>query len=357
MSHPPVNNLWERLNNLVLVRFLLLFACGWAIVQFLYYFETVVVIFTCATILAFLLSYPARGLSRFLPYGWAASLIFVTSLILIGAVTATLGLAVASQGQKLAESLTQFLGSLGPLVEQSENFLRNRNLHIDLRVVEERLRDQALVGITSGISLIQIILANLINLLFTAVIAFFMLLDGDRLWNFILKLVPPHLRKRFTVTIQRNLLGFFWGQLLLCLFFIASAFIIFLVLGVPFPLVLAVIAGVFDLIPGIGATVGIGLVCLILLSQSLWLALKVLIACIILQQIQENFLLPRIMQNSLDINPVLMFFALLVGARVAGVLGIFLAIPIAGVIVSLLEIEEMKGRSSVSLADNTPPPG
>ncbi len=50
------------------------------------------------------------------------------------------------------------------------------------------------------------------------------------------------------------------------------------------------------------------------------------------------------MQGSINVNPVVIFFALLVGARVAGLLGIFLAIPIAGVIVSLFEIEEMKAE-------------
>jgi len=82
----------------------------------------------------------------------------------------------------------------------------------------------------------------------------------------------------------------------------------------------------------------------IVLSQNVWLALKVLAACIALQQIQDNFIHPRLMQNSLNLNPVVVFFALLVGARAAGLLGIFLAIPFAGVIVSWFEIEEMQAE-------------
>ncbi|MHC5731992.1 MAG: AI-2E family transporter, partial [Nostoc sp.] len=58
MSGFEAKNFWERLNNLALVRFLLLVASGWAIVQLLAYFEAVIVIFTFAAILAFLLSYP-----------------------------------------------------------------------------------------------------------------------------------------------------------------------------------------------------------------------------------------------------------------------------------------------------------
>ncbi|MBF2062698.1 AI-2E family transporter, partial [Fischerella thermalis] len=89
---------------------------------------------------------------------------------------------------------------------------------------------------------------------------------------------------------------------------------------------------------------GIGTITLIILSQGVWLALKVLVVCIILQQIQDNLIAPRIMQGALNLNPVVVFFALLVGARVAGLLGIFIAIPIAGVIVSMFEIDEMKSE-------------
>lgn len=104
------------------------------------------------------------------------------------------------------------------------------------------------------------------------------------------------------------------------------------------------IVGIVDIIPGIGATLGVSTVTLFVLSQGVWLALKVLIACIVLQQIQDNLIAPRIMQDALNLNPVVVFFALLVGARVAGLIGVFISIPIAGVIVSLFEIDEMKSE-------------
>lgn len=55
--------------------------------------------------------------------------------------------------------------------------------------------------------------------------------------------------------------------------------------------------------------------------------------------------MPRIMKDSINLNPVVMFFALLVGVRIAGLLGLFLAIPVAGVIINLLDIDEMRGDS------------
>lgn len=348
MRDPLVQNFWERLNNLALVRFLLFFASGWALVQLLDYFETLIVIFGFAAILAFLLSYPVQWLRRFLPHGVAATLVFLLSLVIIAGLAVTVGLAVVSQAQQLINSVTLFLTSEVPRAERLEEFLRNRNVQVDLGAIQQQLQDQFLAGLSTGIgyslSTIQIFFTNFITLILIAVVAFFMLLDGQRLWTLILKFVPKHLRLRFANIVKRKFLGFVRGQLILTGFLTTSSLIVFLVLQVPFPLVLAVIVGVLDTIPGVGATLGVSIITLIVLSQNVWLGLKVLAACIVLQQIQDNLVSPRVMQGAVNINPVVIFFALLIGARVAGLLGVFLAIPITGVIVSFFEIDEMKAE-------------
>lgn len=345
MSDPSANNILQRLNNLALVRFLLMFASGWALVTLLAYFEAVIVIFTFAAILAFLLSYPVRWLRRFLPHSIAVILVFLLSIVVIGSITITVGLTVVSQGQQLIDSVTVFLNSLTPILERIEEFFRNRNIELNLNALEAQVRNRAIASLGASLAILQTLLTNFVTFVLIAVIAFFMLLDGEKLWEFILKIVPRQRRSRFTAIIKRNFLGFFRGQLLLTLFLTISTFLVFLILRVPFPLVLAVIVGILDMIPGIGATLGVGTISVIVLSQSVWLALKVLGACIVLQQIQDNLIAPRIMQDSLNLNPVVVFFALLVGARVAGLLGIFIAIPIAGVAVTLFEIDEMKADS------------
>ncbi|MFH7028865.1 MAG: AI-2E family transporter [Heteroscytonema crispum UTEX LB 1556] len=344
MSGFDAKNFGSRLNNLALVRFLLLVACGWAIVQLLAYFEAVIVIFTFAAILAFLLSYPVKWLRRFLPHGLAVIVVFLVSIVILGGLVITVGLAVLSQGQQLIESVTAFLNSLMPLVERLEEFLRNRNLQIDLTALETQLRNQAISMLATSLTIFQSFITNFVTFILIAVVAFFMLLDGEKLWHLIIKVVPRQRRTRFTKIIRRNFLGFFRGQLILTLFLTITTFIVFSVLKVPFALILSVIVGILDIIPGIGATLGVGVITLIVLSQSVWLGLKVLVACIVLQQIQDNLISPRIMQDALNLNPVVVFFALLVGARVAGLLGIFISIPIAGVIVSMFEIDEMKSE-------------
>lgn len=345
MNDSPTKNFWSQLSNSALVRFLLLFACGWAIVQILAYFESVIVIFTFATVIAFLLSYPVQWLRRFLPHGVAVCLVFFLSLIFLSGITFTVGLTIVSQAQQLIDSITNFLNSVTPLVQNVENYLRSRNIAINLLTIQESLRNQALAGIVSSIAIVQTFFSNFLSIIFIAVVAFFMLLDGERLWSLLLKLVPYDFRKRFSVVTKRKFLGFFRGQLILSLFHFGACFVVFLVLEVPYALLLSFISGFLIIIPGIGATLGVIITVLIVLCQDVGLAFKVLVASIIIEQIQDNLIAPRIMRNTLNLNPVVVFFALLVGARVAGLLGIFIAIPLAGVLVSLFEIEEMKGEA------------
>ncbi|WP_414562699.1 MULTISPECIES: AI-2E family transporter [unclassified Anabaena] len=343
MNEPSVKKFWDQLNNTRLIRYVLLFALGWAIIQVLAYFETVLIVFIFAGILAFLLNYPVKWAERFLPHGIAVIIIFLLSLLILGGLVATLGFAILSQFQELLNQAPQFLDYVISLLDTLQNLLTRFNFQVDLQAVEEELRNQILAGIGTGWTTFQIIITNLVDLVLIAVVAFFMLLDGKRIWNFIIKIFPPNTRDKLTSAIQQNFLGFFWGRLLLSLFFGISIFIVFIFMQLPYALFLAAIAGVFDLIPGIGATIGITLVSLIVLPQGILVSLQVLIGCVLLQQVEENLLMPRIMQGSINMNPVFMFFALLVGAKVAGLVGVFLSIPLAGVLISMFEVEEIQG--------------
>ncbi len=340
------NQLWIQLNSAKLVRYLLLFALAWVIVQVLAYFETVLVIFIFAAILAFLLNYPVRWASQFVPHWAAVMLVFLLSLLLVGGLIATLGLTLISQAQQLLAQVPQLFNFALELLENLQSLLTRWNLNVDFSAVEAQLREQALSTIGVGFTTLQSVLLNFVDLILIAVVAFFMLLDGKRLWKLVVRIFPRHLQDDLTVAIQKNFLGFFWGRLLLSIFFGVSAFLVFILLNIPYALVMATIAGVFDLIPGIGATLGISLVCLIILPQGILLSFKVLVGCILLQQVEENLLMPRIMQGSINMNPVVMFFALLVGARVAGLVGVFLSIPVAGVLISLLDVDEMRGEQA-----------
>ena len=165
---PP--NFWNMLSNLALVRFLLLFASGWAGLQLLAYFETAVAVFTIAALLAFLLNYPVRTLQRLLPRSLAVALVVLLTILVFGGLTVTVGVTLLSQGQQLIDSMTEFLNALAPLSERIEAFLRARNLQVNLQVIEEQLRNQALAGVVSSIAFLQVFLTNLLNLILIIVV-------------------------------------------------------------------------------------------------------------------------------------------------------------------------------------------
>jgi predicted PurR-regulated permease PerM len=355
MKYPFQENWINQLENSRLIRYLLLFALGWAIAQFLGYFQTVFTIFILAAIFAFLLNYPTMWLSQFVAPRLAATIIFLLALTLFLGALGTIGVAMLSQAQQLAQNAPDLFNSFNQVLEDLEQFLGQWNVQLNMADLGDQLRSQTLSGIGIGLTTFQKLLTNLLDVIVIAVITYFMLLDGKRLWHFFLNRFSPEIREDLAIAIQQNFLGFFWGRLLLSIFFGASAFIVFLVLKIPYALILAAIAGVFDLIPGIGATLGISLVSIIVLPQGVWLSLKVLVGCIVLQQIEENLLMPYVMRGSININPVIMFLALLIGAKVAGLFGVFLAIPLMGTIISLFNIEEMKAADSPGDAEPVNP--
>ncbi len=132
------------------------------------------------------------------------------------------------------------------------------------------------------------------------------------------------------------------------LFLSTTSFLVFLILGVNYALFLALIVGILDAIPGIGATLAVLTITLLILASQGWVvAVKVVIACIILQQIQDNFVSPKVMGNALEISPVILFLVLFIGERVAGLLGVFLSIPIAGMIAAWLRAENLEKQQSL----------
>jgi len=332
MQKPESHNFWSSLNNSALLRFLLFFACGWVIVQLISYFYGVITMFSTAAILAVLMNYPVQYLSRYLPRGVAIALVVLSSLaIALGFIT-ILGFQILTQGTSLIDSLnTAIQTSNLPF----KDYLQQINVDQIIQVLRSSL--------STGLGLVGGIFSNTFTAIFLLVIATYMLADGKKIWKACLSLLPNDhhssqgetFRHRFDRSVQKNFLGFLKAQVTLIIFLSLSSFLVFSLLGVQFSLILAVVVGVLDAIPGIGATLGVIIVTvLVFVTQGQWMALKVVIASVILQQIQDNFVHPKVMGRALEINPVLLFFALFIGERIAGLLGVFLAIPITGMIVS-----------------------
>jgi predicted PurR-regulated permease PerM len=177
------------------------------------------------------------------------------------------------------------------------------------------------------------------NVLFNAtlvlIIAFIMLIDGDQLWRRFIGILSPELRSEAELLRQsadRSFGGFIRGSLILGLIYGVATLAILVALGVPFAGVLAVLSGLTMIIPFFGPILAEIPVLAVALLGAPDVFLWVLVLTIALQQVVLNVIGPRIMSNAIGIHPIFVFLALLLGSRIAGFWGVFLAMPVAGVI-------------------------
>ncbi|HEY9647648.1 MAG TPA: AI-2E family transporter, partial [Chroococcidiopsis sp.] len=130
--------------------------------------------------------------------------------------------------------------------------------------------------------------------------------------------------------------NYFIGQATLAALTGALVILAFLILGVPFGVLFGVGIGLMALIP-FGTSLGIFGISALVALQSIWIALKVLLVGIVIDQSIQNGRAPRLLGRFTGLNPVWVLVSLLVGVRLAGVLGLLVAVPIAGVARSTLE--------------------
>jgi predicted PurR-regulated permease PerM len=326
----PSTHLWQTLNKSTLLYYILLFGCGWITVLLINYFYSTIALFTAAGIFAVLLNYPVVWLSRYIPRSLAIAFTFLTAIGFLLGLTTIVGFQVLSQGQGLLTTISSSLNQQTSLPLQE--FLKQW----DISKVVDTLR----TSLATGLGVVKSIFSSVFIGIFGAVISLYMLIDGEKLWQMFLNLIPAASRDRFGNTFQKSFIGFIRGQLLLMLFLSSTTFLIYPFLGVNYVLILSIIIGLIDAIPGIGATLGVIVVTfLVFASQGGAIALRVLAVSIILIQIQDNYVRPKVMGDALELNPVLLFLALFIGERVAGLLGVFLSIPIAGMIALWLQSE------------------
>jgi predicted PurR-regulated permease PerM len=129
--------------------------------------------------------------------------------------------------------------------------------------------------------------------------------------------------------IQKKLGYWLRGQMILCFIIFLLVYAGLLWLGVKYALVFAIIAGLLEFIPYLGPFVSGTIAVSLTFFQSPVLAVLVLILYIFIQIVENNFLVPKVMQKAVGLNPVISILSLLIGGKLGGLIGVILAIPIA----------------------------
>ncbi|MBF1989361.1 AI-2E family transporter [Fischerella thermalis] len=314
----------------------------WLLSLLFTYFQHPITIFSIATILAFLLNYPVKFFERArISRAQAVIIVLLLTLTLLVILGVTLVPMVIEQTNQLLDKIPDWLISSQDNLEQLQIWAKKRRLPLNFSVINQQINAniQILVQqIPSGaVGFAGTLLSGVLNVVLVVVLAFYMLLYGDRVWYALVNLLPFHIRVPFTTSLRLNFQNFFLIQFLLGLFMVVSLTPIFLILKVPFALVFAIFIGVSELIPFVGATLGIGTVTILLLLQNWWLAIQVAIAAIVMQQVKDNLLGPKLLGDFIGINPIWIFVSILMGFEIAGFLGSLLAVPIAGTIKGTLD--------------------
>ena len=328
----------------------LLFLNIWLLGQIFGYFQQVITIVTLAAILALLLNYLVDWLEyihlRRVQAVVLVALLMVTLLIVTGL---TVIPTVIDQATQLLKVLPDVLKDGTSQVMSLNQWADNPYVVLDLNQITEQVGTliQRLLELLPALAIDTI--GRLFDMIIVIVLAFYMLLYGQKMWQGLVKLLPANLGPALSVSLQFNFQQFFISQLLLAAFMLVALIPVFELLRVKFSLLLALTIAISQLIPFIGATLGIGLVTLLVMLQGFWLAVQVAIAAILLQQIKDNLIAPKLLGDFIGLSPIWVFIALLIGARVAGLLGLLLAIPIAGTIKSTVEhMQAMETAHTVS---------
>ena len=169
----------------------------------------------------------------------------------------------------------------------------------------------------------------------TLIIAFYLSLRNSKKQFYFGSLLPikyQELFKNFIASSQREIGDWGRGMLVLCLFVGVLTYIGLSVLGVNFALTLALIAGLTELVPYIGPWLGGVPAVMIAFLHSPALALGVIVLYIVIQQIQNILVTPYVMHRAVGIDPLVVILVLLIGGKVAGPLGMILAVPMATII-------------------------
>jgi predicted PurR-regulated permease PerM len=174
-----------------------------------------------------------------------------------------------------------------------------------------------------------------LDILVTVVVAFWLLKDGEQLRAGIVSLVPGRARAEadfffdsFAVVVG----GYVRGQLVMALIVGTMAGFGCFVIGVPFPVVVAIAAASFELIPLVGAFIGGGVAILLALTKDPLTALYALLLFIGIHIVEGYFLAPRIQARFVRLHPLVTLLALFAGIDVGGFLGAFVAVPLASLI-------------------------
>ena len=298
--------------------------------------------------------FKSAGIDRFMP----RPLAIVISYLIVFTVV---GLAIANIAPRVVEQAKEFganLPSIGTAMRERATDLNRRfdRLKIPDEVQAELNKKVTDLGgdVTAAVgNFLLVFVTYLPWLVLVPILAFFFLKDVNLFRLGVLRAFPAGpLRLRAEMILQdvnSTLAAYTRAQLTSCFLIGLICTLGFYVLGLKYALLLGILAGIFEFVPLLGpATIGLIVIMTAAFSDEPWKALYVGIFLLVLRGIQDYILYPRIVRGGIHLHPLAIILSVLGGEQVAGIPGVFLAIPIVAVATVIYRnILDYKGSRSL----------
>ena len=289
-----------------------------------------------AIFIAAALSPPVNWLSQRMRRGFAVTIVFLCLLAVPILLIALIVPTIITEGTRFADNVPQYARDVTNFVEDNPRLREiNRDYDITSRIEEEaaKLPDR-LGGAAGTLRDVGLGIVNSLFALVTILVLTAFLLANGRAWtDRALEMRPSEQRERLRRSLDRMASavgGYVAGALTIALIAGVATYIVLLILGVPFRAPLAVIAGLFSLIPLVGATIAAVLIGVVTLFENFPTATIVwAIWAVVYQQFENHVIQPQIQKRTVNVHPFITIMSVLLGATLLGVLGALVAIPVA----------------------------
>ena len=303
------------------------------LIYFLYIIRDVLLLVFVALFLATLLNPAARALARYrIPKGVTVVFLY---LVMFGLAILVVGLLlplVIDQSSQIlgsfGKSWVSLAGNIQSLKQFSTTYGLSANVQAGVQSVEQQIGNAA-----SGlVSTLENVFGGLAGLVVVLVMAYYMVVQERAARDAFRNFVPEQYKVLASTVIRRveeKIGQWLIGQMALCLVIGVLYFIGLSVIGIQSALILSIFGGFTELVPYLGPFLGAVPVVILALSDSPFKALLACIVIVIIQQAEGHIIVPKVMQKAVGINPLVSIIALLVGAKLFGIIGLLLAIPVA----------------------------
>jgi predicted PurR-regulated permease PerM len=277
-----------------------------------------------------------RGVPRFL----GALLAYIASLFLIALLGRSIAPVIRRQFEEIGAALPDLLERAEP---QLRGLFNQFGIEFDLdptnlpQLLENARVNELLMGAIGGIGGVAgSILTWLFLLVLAPVIGFYALVDLPRIRKGLMRFIPRNRRpqvEEFLIDAANSFGGFVRGQFVVALFVGVTSGLALWIIGVPFAAVIGLIAGITDLVPFIGPFIGGALaVAVALTTDGVGKAIAAAIAILIVQQLESQVISPLVLGKAVELRPLAVLIAVVIGGMVAGLPGLLIAVPFITVV-------------------------